>query len=56
MGGVYNVVNLHLYHYAGNNPVKYMDPDGRDIDAASIQYSSEKILQGLSAVFTTGHL
>jgi RHS repeat-associated protein len=33
MGGVFNVVNLHLYHYAGNNPVKYTDPDGRtDID------------------------
>jgi hypothetical protein len=29
MGGVFNVVNLHLYHYAGNNPVKYVDPDGR---------------------------
>ena len=31
MGGVFNVVNLHLYHYAGNNPVKYEDPDGKDI-------------------------
>ena len=30
MGGVFNVVNLHLYHYAGNNPVKYEDPDGRE--------------------------
>ena len=29
MGGVFNVVNLHVYHYAGNNPVKYTDPDGR---------------------------
>ena len=40
MGGVFNVVNLQLYHYAGigqrsdselqaNNPVKYVDPDGR---------------------------
>ena len=29
MGGVFNVVNLHLYHYAGNNPVKYEDPDGK---------------------------
>jgi hypothetical protein len=28
MGGVFNVVNLHTYHYAGNNPVKYVDPNG----------------------------
>jgi hypothetical protein len=31
MGGVFNLVNLHVYHYAGNNLVKYVDPDGRDI-------------------------
>jgi hypothetical protein len=31
MGGVFNVVNLHVYHYAGNNPVKYTDPDGRKV-------------------------
>ena len=46
MGGVFNVVNLHVYHYAGigqrsdselqaNNPVKYTDPDGRIINLSS---------------------
>jgi RHS repeat-associated protein len=29
MGGVFNYVNLHAYHYAGNNPVKLVDPDGK---------------------------
>jgi RHS repeat-associated protein len=29
MGGVYNYVNLHVYHYAGNNPVILSDPDGK---------------------------
>ena len=31
MGGVFNTVNFQLYHYAGNNPVKYTDPDGQAI-------------------------
>jgi RHS repeat-associated protein len=30
MGGVFNYINLHAYHYAGNNPVKLTDPDGRE--------------------------
>lgn len=29
-GGIYNSVNLNLYHYGGNNPIKYVDPDGRE--------------------------
>jgi len=29
MGGIYNTINMHVYHYAANNPVKYEDPDGR---------------------------
>ena len=40
MGGVYNTVNLHVYHYAGNNPVKYTDPDGRDIILLNISYGA----------------
>ena len=36
MGGLFNTVNLSLYHYAGTNPVKYVDPDGNDIEETSI--------------------
>ena len=34
-------VNFHLYHYAGNNPIKYTDPDGRD----TLPYEIEKGLE-----------
>ena len=32
MGGIYNHINSNLYHYGGNNPVRYVDPDGRAIE------------------------
>ena len=44
MGGVFNVVNLHLYHYAGNNPVKYTDPDGKDIEESPFLSGSLAVL------------
>ena len=54
MGGVYNTVNLHLYHYAGNNPVKYTDPDGKDntltIVPSDIQAFADSIKQTLSSI------
>ena len=28
-GGIFNSVNFNLYHYGGNNALKYVDPDGR---------------------------
>ncbi len=27
-GGIYNTVNFNIYHYGGNNPIKYSDPTG----------------------------
>ena len=45
MGGVYNTVNLHLYHYAGNNPVKYTDPDGREDEGVVYVVSEWEILK-----------
>ena len=41
IGGIFNTVNLQLYHYAGNNPVKYTDPDGNFIVNTKRDYTRE---------------
>jgi hypothetical protein len=38
MGGVFNYINLHAYHYAGNNPVKLTDPTGAIINGITSFY------------------
>lgn len=35
LGGVFNTTNLNLYHYAGQNPVKYVDPNGQFLCAGA---------------------
>ena len=42
MGGLFNSVNLNLFHYAGNNPIKYSDPDGRLLQVAHEPCGLEK--------------
>jgi RHS repeat-associated protein len=44
-GGVFNLVNLHVYHYAGNNPVKYVDPDGKELDVSQLDEGQRKTFQ-----------
>ena len=42
MGGVFNYVNLHVYHYAGNNPVKLVDPNGMWLNNGDGTFTAEK--------------
>ena len=55
-GGIYNTVNLNVYHYGGNNPVKYVDPDGRantlSITPSDVELFLEETKQALSNIPT----
>ena len=55
-GGIYNTVNLIVYHYGGNDPIKYVDPDGRQqaiaITPSDLQMFVESVKQTFSSVPT----
>nr|WP_252722153.1 RHS repeat-associated core domain-containing protein [Treponema socranskii] len=53
MGGVFNVVNFQLYHYAGNNPVKYVDPTGRQTKDSKLVFVGKGNIIGYGYINST---
>ena len=49
--GVFNHINSKLYHYAGNNPVKYTDPDGREVISHNDKNGFSKFISELGDCF-----
>jgi len=51
IGGIFNYVNFHVYHYAGNNPVKLKDSEGRqsEWDLFMEAYNNGEIVTAVDA-------
>ena len=47
MGGIFNTMNMHAFHYAGNNPINLTDPDGKIITTIPILRQSDPRYSGM---------
>jgi RHS repeat-associated protein len=42
-GGVYYTININMYHYGANNPIKYIDPNGEELDLVGTSQEIKKL-------------
>jgi RHS repeat-associated protein len=54
MGGVFNSINLDAYQYAGRNPVKFVDPDGKDVAILLDREAAKNYGHSAMAIFENG--
>ena len=47
MGGVFNPRNLNTYHYAGHNPIRLLDPDGRKVEIFGTKRFVRRVVRAL---------
>jgi RHS repeat-associated protein len=59
MGGVLNPINIDLYAYGHQNPLRYVDPDGLEVTLnlfrpGELQYKRAQKVQAIPGIFTVG--